>query len=375
VDSIEAVDAAAWDRIAGDNPLLGHGWLAVAERECLERLQRRYVLLERAGSLLAAAACYVDAGDSAAESVDDLLFGRLAGKRLGRFLSVRPALVCGFPWSLGSGCLMVPDPDEPHPDEPDRGTLADALVETITAEARRQGWTAVFLGVAEPETLLMSRLRARGYRAAHHEPLYVLDLAWPDFETYRQSLPSLNIRKNIRGELNRNRKQGVTIGELKDAAGLEQRLHAIVDHHFRRYGWRAFTYGANWFRSILSALGDDAVVTVAFQDDQPVGVAVAVRKRATRQLVLACVDHAGEGGNFTYFNLAYYRAVEDCIRAGDRRYIVGPGQHLSRSRRGYRPQASYVFCRPPGPVRRHLIGWWLRVLSAWLRRKRRGAAA
>jgi hypothetical protein len=111
------------------------------------------------------------------------------------------------------------------------------------------------------------------------------------------------------------------------------------------------------------------------QDEYPVGVTVSIRKNGTRQLALVCVDHAREGGNFTYFNLAYYRGVADGIRAGDRRYIVGPGQHLSRTRRGYRPVDIYVYCRPNGALKRFSIGLWLRLLAAWLRRKRPGRTA
>jgi predicted N-acyltransferase len=177
------------------------------------------------------------------------------------------------------------------------------------------------------------------------------------------------VRQNIRREMNRNRKQGVTIRALNEPVAQAGCLHAIVDRHFRRYGWQAFPYGPGWFGSVKSALGDDAVLAVALQHGQPVGVALQLRQQGTRQLILVCVDHAGEGGNFTHFNLAYYWAVEDCIRAGDRRYVVGPGQHDSRTRRGYRPRESFVFCRPPGRVRRRFIGAWLRLLEARLRRK------
>jgi predicted N-acyltransferase len=370
VRSICDVDAAAWERIAGENPVLSHGWLRVTEQEWREPVERSYLLLERAGRLQAAAACYVDAQGARAESVDDLLFGRLRGRLPGNLLSVRPALVCGFPWSLGSGCLVASDLGDAE-----RSELTGALVRAVTDEAARQARTGVFLSVTAAEGLLRFRLLASGYHEARHEPIYVLNLDWPDFEAYRNSLESRSVRKNIRWEINKNRRCGGTIRALADPVGLEARLHAIVDSHFRRFGWAAFPYGPHWFRAIKSALGDDVVLSVALQDEYPVGVTVSIRKNGTRQLALVCVDHAREGGNFTYFNLAYYWGVADGIRAGDRRYIVGPGQHLSRTRRGYRPVDIYVYCRPNGALKRFSISLWLRLLAAWLRRKRPGRTA
>jgi predicted N-acyltransferase len=128
------------------------------------------------------------------------LYGRLRSTALGRVMSLRPALVCGFPWSIGSGCFVAQSVGET-----DRGELIGALVDAVTRESVRRKCSAAFLSVTETEPLLMSRLSTNGYRRARHEPIYVLDLEWTSFEAYRQSLPSDNIRKNIRYERNSNR--------------------------------------------------------------------------------------------------------------------------------------------------------------------------
>ena len=360
IASVREVDREAWNRLAGDNPLLGHTWLCVMESQWREPVERSYLLLEEDGRLAAAAVCYVDASDAHSESVDDLLFGRLGG-----VLSLRPALVCGFPWGAGSSCIIDAEADGPR-----RYDLAAQLVDAVTAAAAREGRTAVFLSVAGSERTLRSCLSDRGYSGVRHEPVYALDVDWPDFEAYWRSLPSKNIRKNIRRELNKCRKQGVVIEVLDDPAECQEQLQRIVDRHFQRYGWREFPYRPGWFSALKQALGGDAVVTVARQQGRPVGVAVSLRREGTRQMILACVDHEAEGGNLTHFNLAYYRGLEDCIEAGDRRYIVGPGQHVSRRRRGFRAAESYLFCRPPGRLGRMLAGAWLRLLGAWLQRKR-----
>jgi predicted N-acyltransferase len=142
-----------------------------------------------------------------------------------------------------------------------------------------------------------------------------------------------------------------------------------VDRHFRRYGWPAFPCGAGWFRSVKTNLGPDVVITTATREDKVIAVTVALRKQGTRYMILACVDHDCGGSELAYFNLTYCWPIDDCIHRGDRRYVVGPGQRAPRIRRGYRPVNCYIYCRPPGPVRRFGIGLWLRVLSAWLRWK------
>jgi predicted N-acyltransferase len=253
--------------------------------------------------------------------------------------------------------------------EAGRGELVGALVDAVTQESVRRKCSAAFLSVTETEPLLMSRLSANGYRRARHEPIYVLDLEWTSFEAYRQSLPSDNIRKNIPYERNKNRKVGVVISEVSDPAGSAERLHAIVERHYQSYGWPAFPYTESWFRSLKVNLGSDAVIAVATREGRVVAVTVSVRKQATWQMVLAGVDHDATGNDFTHFNLSYYWPIDECMRRGDRRYVVGPGQHTARIRRGYRPLNSYIYCRPAGPARRIVMRLWLPVLSAWLRRK------
>jgi predicted N-acyltransferase len=366
VSRIRDIDAAAWDCLAGDNPLLSHGWLRAMEDEWLEPVERRYLLMEDGERLVAASACYIETVEARTESVDDLLFGRLRDVLPGRLLSVRPALVCGYPWSLGPGCVTAPGLGEEA-----RETAIAALVGAITEDARRLGCTAVFLSVTEDDTLLASRLRVSRYRAARHAPIYVQAVDWPDFEAYRGSLPSVSVRKNIRYEQNRNRKAGVVIEEIGNPSGDERQLYELVDGHFRRYGWPEFPFGPGWFGALKSNLGSDAAISVARRGEQVIGVAVSPRKQGTRQLFLVCTDHERTAGSFTYFNLAYYRELAECMRAGDRRHCVGPGQGPSRRRRGYVPMNTYIFCRPPGKAHGAILGLWMRILSAWLRRKAR----
>lgn len=364
VRSIRDVDAAAWDALAGGNPLLSHGWLRTIEAGGTEAVERVYFLLQSGERLTGAAACYVDDAGATAESVDDLVFGRLRSTALARVLSLRPALVCGYPWSVGAGCVTDPAVSESR-----RREAIGALIAAITREALLRQRTVVFLGVTDDEDALAQQLRASGFHGARHEPVYLLDVDCPSFEDYWRRLPSRKIRRNLRHQMNKGREQGIVISELTEPASVAGRLHEIVDGHFRRYGWPAFPYGESWFRSVKANLGSEVAITTATREDQVVAVAVALRKEGTRYVILACVDHDIGGSDFTYFNLTYCWPIDDCIRRGDRRYVVGPGQRRPKIRRGYRPVNCHIFCRPTGSVRRFATGLWLRVLSAWLRKK------
>src|SRR6476646_3904442 len=172
VASVTQVDGADWDRLAASNPLLSHGWLQVAEEERPEEI-RVYFLLETGGTLAGAAACRLETAAGRSESVDDLLLGRLRPTALGRLLSFRPSLVCGFPWSVGSGLLIDPDAEPPR-----RRQFTRLLVEAITRESSVRGCATAFLSVAEGESWLSDVLASR-YEFVRHAPVYNLDLRWP----------------------------------------------------------------------------------------------------------------------------------------------------------------------------------------------------
>ena len=363
-DSLAAVDVARWNLLAGDNALMAHGWLAAADASGPNSSASRYLLLEEDGRLVAAGVCHVDAPGQGFESVDDLLFGRLAATPVGRWLSLRPALVCGLPWSTGSGCLTLPAVSAEH-----QSRWIDRLIAGISRMASERGYSVVFPAVSEVESNVMERLASADFVSAVHEPIFALDIDWSDFEGYRSSLTSKNIRKNIRRELNKNRRLGIEIEALEDPRPEQAVLHRIVDRHYQRFGWPRFPYGPGWFGALKRSLGRDALICVARQNGRPVGVSVSVRLQGVRQMLIACVDHAAASDTLAHFNLAYYWPVADCIRAGDRRYVVGPGQYLSRIRRGYRPVSSRVYCRPHGRIRHLAIRAWMPLLSAWMRSK------
>lgn len=370
VRSIQDVDPRAWDRLAADRPLASHGWLQANEADWGEQLERYYFLIDdEAGKrLVAATACYLEPRQARFETSDDLLFGRMAATPVGRLLSLRPALVCGSPWAGVSNCLTDP---EAGSEQRSRWILALATAMRQIAATKRLG--IIFLSVSENETALQDCLHSLGFVHATHEAVFDLEIAWPDFKSYRNSLPSKNIRKNMRWERNKCRKSGIQIEELDDPAPFTEDLYRIVSGHYQRYGWPTFPFRAGWFERLKALLGERALITVARKGTSIIGVSVSLRMGGVRQMILACIDHEAAGESLAHFDLGYYSPVEDCIRRGDRRYIVGPGQQLLKSRRGYLPHSVRVYCRACGGGRRMANRAWLRVLSAWLRRKARKA--
>ncbi len=362
--TVTSVEAAAWNRLAGSNVMVTHGFLKAMEEAWIEEVGRVYFLARGPDRLEAAAVCQVHGCESTTESIDDLLLGRLGPALAHLGFSFRPALVCGLPWTNGSGCLTEPNLDPSRKDE-----VLGLLVDAIEREADRTHRLLAFLSVTDDETLLMRRLRQRGYARADHEPLYFMDLEWESFEAYRSGLPSRNVRRGIRRELNQNHKRGVVVTELEELSTCEDRLHELADRHFRRYGWPAFPYDRTWLGRIRRNLGPAAAIAVARKDDDIVGVAVSVRSHGTCYPFLTCVDHDMSGNDFTFFNLSCYRPIAESIRNGDRRLVSGPGQHRTKSRRGFKPLATHLYCRAPQAVRQLGLRLWCTVLSWWIRRK------
>src|SRR5262245_9586252 len=99
--TLSDIDPCDWDRLAGDNAFAAYGWLLTVARCSRGRVEPLYVLYREHDTVVATAVCYVVTDAEGVESLDDMIYGRMAAVARRLRLSALPALVCGAPLGYG----------------------------------------------------------------------------------------------------------------------------------------------------------------------------------------------------------------------------------------------------------------------------------
>ena len=93
-----------------------------------------------------------------------------------------------------------------------------AMLERVEAVARASALPIAFPNMTPDEKLLMELLAGKGYLLVRDLPISVLDIRWGDFDEYLSFLGcrSKKIRRNIKTEINRTRRMGVSIRPIEN---------------------------------------------------------------------------------------------------------------------------------------------------------------
>ena len=364
--SVTAVGEDEWDALVGENVLASHGWLRTVESTAVAPLRPRYVVIRSGERLVAAAVGYHVAPTETIETLDHLILGRLRPglSRLG--VSFSPVFVCCPLQAYGAHFLVAPDLDATTQD-----SLRESLLDGVEAEAAREGVGSAFLNLLATETEGLALLRRRGYLFGRDVPLNVLELRWPSFDEYLRHLDTVSrdARKDIRRQVNQNRKRGVVVDRLDDVGPHSARLHELLDRNSRKHNGAPFSYGSGFFAALQSNLGGGAAFYVARKEGTITAVSVVLRRGANAVAPMVGVDHALAGKDFTYFNVAHYRPIGDAIATGVERMMFGRALYELKARRGCELVDTVTAFRPARAWQKAVLLLWLPLLSAWNRAK------
>jgi predicted N-acyltransferase len=356
-ESIAEIGPREWDELAqGDIPA-SHGWLRLVEETALTPLRCR-CLLAREGSTLQAAIFFwrQDRSDKQT-SLDVILYGRLSRLSGLLGLTVLPAFVAGQISGWQRTILFRDDLSE----DDRRGLLSRMLplLETAASSVRH---TLCFRGITPDNTEMAEEFSLRNYLCTPDLPVCYLDIEWQAFDDYLRSLRKCHPRteKNIRHEINLFNRSGVTIDRLDDPAGVCNRLHAVVDVHYRRLNGRPFPFRPEFFVELKSRLGDKALVYTARRKDKIIGVLVMLRNDTEAFLPIIGIDTEDVRKDSIYFNLAFNRPIREAIEAGLDRIWFGRLVYSTKIRRGCRLSDVNLYLRTGSGIG----GLWLRTLLA-----------
>jgi predicted N-acyltransferase len=366
VERIGDIPRRDWDDLEGGNVLASHGWLRTVEQTGPGHLSPRYFLLEDDGRLVAGTACYRIGGAEASKGLDTTLFGRLEKFADIFGISFNPHVLCRPYRTIGAHILVHRDLEG----DSARAAMGEVLT-AVEREAFNQNLPVVISAVLDSESDLMEVLKGRGYHRTISSPVNIVDLNCTSFEEYLKSLDSFspNARKVVRREMNKNKKEGVTIEEVKNPDDYGDRLYDLLCGNTKKYRPEPFPFNKSFLRSLKANLGEEVRIYAASKNGMVTGVSVDFQRNGCQFNPYVGVDHDSAGNDFTYFNLAYYHPVKIAVGQGIRRLIWGVGFYNIKTRRGARIHNSYIFYKSPVGMRHLVAGFWFKFHSVWWRKK------
>jgi predicted N-acyltransferase len=366
VDSIEKVEKEAWDALIDDNPFASHGWLKTVEETYIEDMSPLYILFKDSERLKGAATCYYQTKTFNIETLDDLLLGRLKKASSKLELSFLPALICCPLFCHGQHFLISKDvaPEEEE-------MIMRELYHAIEQMGNKKEVSIAFPNVMAHENTLITILKEKCFQRVTHMPLSYIDIKWSSFTEYIYYIKHLwrGANKAIKNEINRNKKEGVTISPMEDPKGYEGRLYELLRKHYYRYNQKPFMFKRPFIKKLKENLGKDVILYVSLKKGTITGVGVLLKRRKIAYALMLGIDHEMSGNDFTYFNIAYYRPIMDAISERMARLYFGIGMYRPKISRGCETKNVSFYYKPYHSLKRLPVKLWFAVFSSWMKYK------
>jgi predicted N-acyltransferase len=332
-----------WDSAArGGGLSLSSRFLRVVHQNAVEASARRYLLYQTQGGGAVIAVAELLRPPAARNPAISVLLGRLnshlpsARDWLLPMLILRPELSSDAPYCTADSTVA------------DRGASLRSLLAELEAHAEQQGWSLAVDAVPASDRDMTDALAERGYFHTVARPAASLRLEWDSWQTYlqRAARNNRNAATNIRHEVNRARRDGITIVEWNPAAVPETELHRLQAEHEQRLNDRAWAFRPGFLTALSQSLGEDVKVLLAMCASQLQGVVVFAKSGKRGYLTYPGLLAKAERINFAYFNLVYYHPIRLAIELGLESIGYGNGALEAKIRRGCVAQARALFFRP-----------------------------
>ncbi len=355
IGSLEEVEPAHWDRLAGEHcPFTRHAFLVALERHgCVGQhfgWLPQHLLAYEGGQLLGAVPMYIK-DNSYGEFVFDWAWAD-AYARAG--LHYYPKLVAAIPYTPATGPrLLIKGTGAP------RAAIAQALIAAALRHAQSLGLSSLhwlFTDAQDTARLAEAGLMLREGCQFHWQNRHPEGRPYRDFDDFLATFSAAK-RKKVRRERRRVREQGVTLEVLhgSEIAEAQWRIyHDLYADTFIRKGGTA-TLSLNFFRELGHSMPDSVVLVLARYAQKYVAAAFNLRGSDTLY-----GRHWGCSADFhsLHFEACYYQGLEYCIRHGLQRFEPGAqGEH--KVSRGFLPTPVWSAHWIAHPAFRDAIGDFL----------------
>ena len=360
-DSIDAIPASDWNRLAGSNPFLRHEFLAALEHSGCVGMQtgwqpRHLSYTDETGRLIGALPLYLKF-HSYGEYVFDWAWAE-AWQRAG--LAYYPKLVAAVPFSPVSGPRLLLAPSAKQ------GNIAAALISKTRELAVTH--TASSVHCLFPYTDEIQYWESQKYMLRKDCQFHWHNRDYRGFDDYLAALSAEN-RKKVKRERRRVAEAGIT-HRIYSGDQLDDRLLDVLYRFYSAtYAKRARPAYLNrgFFAEIAAGMPDALRVIFAFLDAEPVACAICFRDAESLY-----GRHWGCEREFhsLHFETCYYQGIEYCIREGLKHFNPGvQGEH--KLARGFEPSVTHSLHWIAEPTFRKAIGDFLqqesRMVDAYVR--------
>ncbi|MBL0160013.1 MAG: GNAT family N-acetyltransferase [Bryobacterales bacterium] len=365
LNSIEEVERAEWDGLAGHHVVTMHGWLAITEKSSLLPRRQFYLVVEDERGLAGGISCLVEE-TAHWMSLDRVLFGGLDVGMRALGASTMPALVCGPDIGNGEAVLVRADADREE-----QRRIAVHLIRAAEELARERGWSLCFRNVPASGSLAAEILRELRFPRTPELPTTHLDLPEGGFREYRLALRRTHpaTEKNIAAERSKARRTGLEIRQVEHPGEHRVELHQVMEQHYQRLNQRPFPYGPEFYEEMENRLQGSAWVFGAHLEGELVGTTLILAHRGTAHLPMIGFDPVKGRAASLYFNLCYNAPIEWCAAAGYRHLALGRTTYGAKVRRGCRLVGMDTYVRPHSWMGRRVCSLFFPARARLLERR------
>ena len=342
-----AVDATAWNTLAGDSPFLKHEFLSALEQSgCVgdgTTWQPCYLVAQDSDGLAGALPLFIKY-DSHGEFVFDWGWAD-AYERAGR--NYYPKLVAAIPFTPATGQRLL------LRDGPESG-VATALLEAARNTALEIG--ASSLHVLFPTDTERHTLERAGFLARKGCQFHWVNGGYRSFDEFLASF-SADKRKKAKRERRRVAEADVVFEHLRGDELSVADWDAVIEFYSRTF-WRRGRepyLNREFFERIAATMPGNLVVVLARRHRVPIATAICFRNNTTLY-----GRYWGSGVDFhsLHFETCYYQGIDYCIRMGLERFEPGTqGEH--KVARGFVPQPTWSCHWLRDPQFHHAVGAFL----------------
>jgi len=331
LETLAAVDASAWNALAGDTPFLQHEFLLALERSgCVGAetpWQPCFVVARDDHGIAAALPLYIKY-DSHGEFVFDWGWAD-AYERSGR--RYYPKLVVAVPFTPATGPRLLLRPGAP-------AALAPALLDAARELAADVGASSLHvLFPTEPERPVLD---AAGLLMRKACQFHWANDNYRDFDDFLGRFSSEK-RKKAKRERRRVAEAEIVFEHLRGDEVTPTDWDAVIEfysHTFLRRGREPYL-NRDFFARIAATMPDNLLVILARHQGAPIATAICFRSSTTLY-----GRYWGSLADFhsLHFETCYYQGIDYCIRTGLERFEPGTqGEH--KVARGFVPQPTWSY--------------------------------
>lgn len=314
VDTLSAVAAADWNRLAGDDPFLRHEFLSALHDTGCAAAQSgwvpQYLLLHEQGALAGAMPLYLKT-HSYGEYVFDWAWAD-AYHRHG--LDYYPKLLSAIPFTPVGGQRVLAQ----------GGEQCDRLIAAALRLARELRVSSLHCLFPPPDQA--ARMQAQGMMLRHGVQFHWTNRGYRSFEDFLAGMNHAK-RKKIRQERRKVRDAGIDFEWLEGAAITDAHWSFFAHCYRQTYREHRSTPYLNldFFRRIGATMPGHTLLIVARHDGRPVAASLNIRSRHS---LFGRYWGALEFHPALHFEACYYQGIEYCIARGLRTFEGGAqGEH------------------------------------------------